>query len=153
MTKVLSNATSGPMFGTARLSLEPKTISMAIPAMPKILVAIANEDLATLLKRGLEVENYIVDRAQDGREALGRAISQSSSYQLLILDALLEHKSGFDICREMRKNKRETPVILLGGRQGVEDKIEALQSGADDFLSKRNLVFEELMAKIEALLR
>jgi tetratricopeptide (TPR) repeat protein len=153
MTTVLSNATSGAMYGTAKLSLEPKTVSMAMPAMPKILVAIANEDLANLLRRGLEVENYIVDRAQDGREALGRAMSQSASYQLLVLDALLEHKSGFDICREMRKSKRETPVILLGGRQGVEDKIEALQSGADDFLSKRNLVFEELMAKIEALLR
>jgi two-component system, OmpR family, copper resistance phosphate regulon response regulator CusR len=121
--------------------------------MPKIMVAVANEDLANLLQRGLEVENYLVDRAQDGREALQRAMARSSSYQLLILDALLEHKSGFDICREMRKSKRETPVILLGGRQGVEDKIEALQSGADDFLSKRNLVFEELMAKIDALLR
>ena len=141
------------MNGTARLSLEHKTLTMAMPAMPKIMVAVANEDLANLLKRGLEVENYLVDRAQDGREALQHAIARSSSYQLLILDALLEHKSGFDICREMRKSKRETPVILLGGRQGVEDKIEALQSGADDFLSKRNLVFEELMAKIEALLR
>jgi tetratricopeptide (TPR) repeat protein len=141
------------MNGTARLSLENKTLTMAMPAMPKILVAVANEDLANLLQRGLEVENYLVDRAQDGREALQRAMSQSSAYQLLILDALLEHKSGFDICREMRKSKRETPVILLGGRQGVEDKIEALQSGADDFLSKRNLVFEELMAKIDALLR
>jgi tetratricopeptide (TPR) repeat protein len=150
MTTVLSNAASGAMNGTARLSLEHKTV--VTPTMPKILVAIANEDLANLLKRGLEVENYLVDRAQDGREALQRAM-RSSSYQLLILDALLEHKSGFDICREMRKSKRETPVILLGGRQGVEDKIEALQSGADDFLSKRNLVFEELMAKIEALLR
>jgi tetratricopeptide (TPR) repeat protein len=141
------------MNGTARLSLEHKTLTMAMPAMPKILVAVANEDLANLLQRGLEVENYLVDRAQDGREALQRAMARSSSYQLLILDALLEHNSGFDICREMRKSKRETPVILLGGRQGVEDKIEALQSGADDFLSKRNLVFEELMAKIDALLR
>jgi len=141
------------MNGTAKLSLEHKTLTMAMPAMPVILVAVANEDLANLLSRGLEVENYLVDRAQDGREALQRAMGRSSSYQLLILDALLEHKSGFDICREMRKSKRETPVILLGGRQGVEDKIEALQSGADDFLSKRNLVFEELMAKIEALLR
>src|SRR5215813_1912094 len=141
------------MNGTARLSLEHKTLTVAMPAMPKILVAVANEDLANLLQRGLEVENYLVDRAQDGREALQRAMARSSSYQLLILDALLEHKSGFDICREMRKSKRETPVILLGGRQGVEDKIEALQSGADDFLSKRNLVFEELMAKIDALLR
>jgi tetratricopeptide (TPR) repeat protein len=149
MTTLLPSA----MNGTARLSLEHKTLTMAMPAMPKILVAVANEDMANLLQRGLEVENYLVDRAQDGREALQRAMGRSSSYQLLILDALLEHKSGFDICREMRKNKRETPVILLGGRQGVEDKIEALQSGADDFLSKRNLVFEELMAKVEALLR
>ncbi|MEP7274523.1 MAG: response regulator, partial [Acidobacteriota bacterium] len=76
-----------------------------------------------------------------------------SSYNLLVLDALLEHRSGFDICRELRKRKLETPVILLGARQGLEDKIEALQSGADDFLSKRNLVFEELLAKIDALLR
>lgn len=152
MTTLLSTA-SGAMSGTARLSLEQKTLTTAVPAIQKILVAIANEDLANLLKRGLEVENYLVAHAQDGREALQHALTRSSSYQLLILDALLEHKSGFDICREMRKNKRETPVILLGGRQGVEDKIEALQSGADDFLSKRNLVFEELMAKIEALLR
>jgi DNA-binding response OmpR family regulator len=122
-------------------------------ATQRILVAVANEDLANILKRGLEVENYFVERAQDGREALERAMSPANSHHLLILDALLEHKSGFDICRELRKIKRETPVILLGGRQGVEDKIEALQSGADDFLSKRNLVFEELMAKIEALLR
>ncbi|HEY7180436.1 MAG TPA: FHA domain-containing protein [Blastocatellia bacterium] len=156
MTNVLSNAiwaTGGAMNGTARLSLEHKALIMSIPAMPKILVAVANDDLANLLRRGLEVENYLVERAQDGREALDRAMARVSSHQLLILDALLEHKSGFDICREMRKSKRETPVILLGGRQGVEDKIEALQSGADDFLSKRNLVFEELMAKIEALLR
>jgi CheY-like chemotaxis protein len=149
MTTVLS----APMNGTARLSLEHTLPATAVPAMQKILVAVANEDLANLLKRGLEVENYFVERAQDGREALERVTEQSNAWRLLILDALLEHKSGFDICRELRKSKRETPVILLGGRQGVEDKIEALQSGADDFLSKRNLVFEELMAKIEALLR
>ena len=156
MTALLS--TMNGMNGTAQLSLGRQLPTgalptTALPATQKILVAVANDDLANILKRGLEVENYFVERAQDGREALERAISQSNVYHLLILDALLEHKSGFDICRELRKSKRETPVILLGGRQGVEDKIEALQSGADDFLSKRNLVFEELMAKIEALLR
>jgi len=149
MTTVLPAA----MNGTARLSLEHKSPTSGLPAMQKILVAVANEDLANVLRRGLEVENYCVERAQDGREALESATSQSNTYHLLILDALLEHKSGFDICRELRKSKRETPVILLGGRQGVEDKIEALESGADDYLSKRNLVFEELMAKLEALLR
>jgi tetratricopeptide (TPR) repeat protein len=146
------------MNGTARLSLGYKTptsilTTSELPAMQRVLIAIASDDLAAVLKRGLEVENYLVDRAQDGRDAVERAVAQSNVYHLLVLDALLEHKSGFDICRELRKQKRETPVILLGGRQGVEDKIEALQSGADDFLSKRNLVFEELMAKIEALLR
>jgi DNA-binding response OmpR family regulator len=90
---------------------------------------------------------------QDGQAVFENVTSNGSSYHLLILDALLEHKSGFDICRELRKRKLETPVILLGARQGLEDKIEALQSGADDFLSKRNLVFEELLAKIDALLR
>ena len=146
------------MGGTAQLSLAHLAFtgglqSQHLPEIQRILVAVANEDLAAILQRGLEVENYLVERAQDGREAFERSTNQHQTYQLLLLDALLEHKSGFDVCRELRKAKRETPVILLGGRQGVEDKIEALQSGADDFLSKRNLVFEELLAKVEALLR
>ncbi len=143
--------------GTARLSMAHKaTTTLQTPSQParqQVLVAVANEELAAIMRRGLEVENYSVERVQDGREAIERAIDPSQNYHLLILDALLEYRSGFDVCRELRKKKRETPVILLGGRQGLEDKIEALQSGADDFLSKRNIVFEELLAKVEALLR
>lgn len=146
------------MGGTAPLTMAHQALTgglktMMLPSVQRVLVAVANEDLAAVLQRGLEVENYLVERAQDGREAFERATLPAQPYQLLLLDALLEHKSGFDVCRELRKAKRETPVILLGGRQGVEDKIEALQSGADDFLSKRDLVFEELLAKVEALLR
>lgn len=146
------------MGGTARLSLTRQMMTgglqtTTLPGIQRILVAVANEELAAILQRGLEVENYFVERVQDGREALERSLGKTQTYQLLLLDALLEHKSGFDICRELRKAKCQTPAILLGGRQGVEDKIEALQSGADDFLSKRNLVFEELLAKVEALLR
>jgi tetratricopeptide (TPR) repeat protein len=148
--------------GTAQLSLSRQAmtgslLTAPLPGVQRVLVAVASDELATILHRGLEVENFFVDRVLNGREALERALqspgNSAQGYQLLLLDALLEHKSGFDICRELRKSKRETPVILLGGRQGVEDKIEALQAGADDFLSKRNLVFEELLAKIEALLR
>jgi tetratricopeptide (TPR) repeat protein len=144
--------------GTAQLSMAHTPLTMTLPSVlppsrQNILVAVASEELAAILKRGLEVENYAVERVLDGREALERALSKSQTYHLLILDALLEHRSGFDVCRELRKKKRETPVILLGGRQGLEDKIEALQSGVDDFLSKRNMVFEELLAKVEALLR
>jgi tetratricopeptide (TPR) repeat protein len=143
--------------GTAQLSMAHKATTtlqtLHQPERQHILLAVASEELSAMMKRGLEVENYSVERVQDGREAFERATDQARSYHLMILDALLEHRSGFDVCRELRKKKRETPVILLGGRQGLEDKIEALQSGADDFLSKRNMVFEELLAKIEALLR
>ncbi len=143
---------------TASLSLEHLTTvlntdGLASPSAAKILVGVANDELAGLLLKGLEVENYIVTRVQDGRTALEQVTRNGSQYSLLILDALLEHRSGFDVCRELRKGKQETPVILLGARQGIEDKIEALQAGADDFLSKRGLVFEELLAKIDALLR
>jgi CheY-like chemotaxis protein len=144
--------------GTARLSMAHKmmTTPLQIPATAQtqqILVAVANDQLAEFLKRGLEIENYLIERVRDGREAFDRAINQSKDFRLLLLDALLEHISGFDLCRELRKQKRQTPVILLGGRQGLEDKIEALRSGADDFLAKRNMVFDELLAKVEALLR
>ena len=139
---------------TAALSLTNiATVSFLRPKPYRILVAETNDDLATILTKGLEVENYFVVRVQDGKEALSQAVSAKPSYDLLVLDALLEHHSGFDICRELRKNTRETPVILLGSRQGVEDKIEALQAGADDYIGKKNLVFEELLAKIDVLLR
>jgi len=142
---------------TATLSLEHLTTLLGTgglnaPRASRILVAVANDELALLLLKGLEVENYVVTRVQDGRTAYEQTTGVAA-YDLMILDALLEHRSGFDVCRELRKRKQETPVILLGARQGLEDKIEALQSGADDFLSKRNLVFEELLAKIDALLR
>lgn len=152
MTSVL-----GPISSTAKLSLSHHLsgpLSIGETATPqRILIAIASDETAGILQRGLEVENYVVEHVRGGLEAFARALKKPSEYELLILDALLEHKSGFDICRELRKQKNETPVILLGGRQGLEDKIEALQAGADDFLSKRRLVFEELQAKVEALLR
>ncbi|MFN0110995.1 MAG: FHA domain-containing protein [Blastocatellia bacterium] len=153
MTSVLPVMGGTAQLSMAHLNLTGGLQTKTLPGMQRVLVAVASDDLAELFQRGLEVENYFVDCVRDGREAFERATAAVSPYQLLLLDALLEHKSGFDVCRELRKIKRETPVILLGGRQGVEDKIEALQSGADDFLSKRNLVFEELLAKVEALLR
>ena len=151
-------ASTSRLSKTARLSLEHLTTAITTGGLsstdaPRILVAVANDELALLLERGLEVENYMVTRVQDGRTALESAINSNPVFELLILDALLEHQSGFDVCRELRKRKLETPVILFGSRQGVEDKIEALQSGADDFVSKRDLVFEELLAKVDALLR
>lgn len=155
MTQVFEQGglTLGARFSTARLSSGSREFDVERSGPQKILVALAAGPLTSMLTRGLEVENYIVDWVQDGRAALERARDPKNKYACLVLDALLEYKSGFDICREIRKLNLETPVVLLGGRAGVEDKIEALQSGADDYLSKRKMVFEELHAKMEALLR
>jgi tetratricopeptide (TPR) repeat protein len=154
MTTTLAAVGGTAQLSMAHLGMTGNLPTATLPSAHHILIAVSSDELATVLERGLEVENYLVDRAMNGREAIEFALkNQQQDYHLLILDALLEFKSGFDICRELRKNKRDTPVVLLGGRQGLEDKIEALQSGADDFLSKRNFVFEELLAKVEALLR
>ena len=119
----------------------------------RVLLAASNEPLALVLKRGLEVENYVVERVEHGRSALESSIARTSSYNILLLDALLEHKSGFDVCRELRRHEIDVPIILLGSRQSVEDKIDALHVGADDYLCQTNIVLEELLAKMEALLR
>ncbi len=150
----MTRALSPGLTMTAPLSLSSTTtVTMISPSPHRVLVGEANDDLAALLTRGLEVENYVVERARDGREAFEQATDRKESFDLLVLDTLLEHRSGFDVCCELRKIKLEIPVILLGNRQGVEDKIEALQAGADDFIAKKDMVFEELLAKIEALLR
>lgn len=150
--------TAGPGISkTAYLTMSRPLAKMGattmLPTPQIVLLAIGNGELASLLARGLEAENYVVEHTQDGKTAYEQVLNKERNFSMLVLDALLAHKSGFDVCRDLRKVKLETPVILLGGRQGIEDKIEALQAGADDFLSKRNLVFEELLAKMEALLR
>jgi tetratricopeptide (TPR) repeat protein len=119
----------------------------------RVLLAASNEALAVVLHRGLEVENYIVHRVEHGRAALDRSVNADPAYDILLLDALLEFQSGFDVCRELRRRELDVPVILLGSRQSVEDKIDALHVGADDYLCQRDIVIEELLAKMEALLR
>ena len=152
MTQNMPSLSKTAFLSLARPAAEKGATAM-LPTAQTILLAIGQGNLADLMGRGLEAENYVVERVQDGKTALAMVIGKERNFSLLVLDALLEFKSGFDVCRELRKAKFETPVVLLGSRHGIEDKIEALQAGADDFLSKRELVFEELLAKMEALLR
>jgi CheY-like chemotaxis protein/tetratricopeptide (TPR) repeat protein len=151
MTQMLTLTAPLSMANVPTIAL-PETPTAAEPPRPcRVLVAETDEAMVKLLKNGLEVENYLVEHVQSGRDALERAIG--GDYDFLIVDALLEHRSGFDVCRDLRKRALDAPVIMLGGRLGIEDKIEALQAGADDFIPKQSLVFEELLAKMEALLR
>jgi tetratricopeptide (TPR) repeat protein len=152
MTRAFSRALS--LAAPLSMAFSPTsqlTPPAAAPSPNRVLIAEGDDAVASLLVRGLEAENFVVDRVQDGRAAMEMAVSPHYVYDVLILDSLLEYRSGLDVCRDLRKANFDAPVILLGSRLEVEDKIEALQVGADDFISKKNMVFEELLAKMEAL--
>lgn len=105
--------------------------------------------LLTLSDR-LDNEGYLVETAQDG--ALGLSRAANGSFDLILLDIMLPHKSGFDICRDLRQQGITTPIMMLTARGQVIDRVVGLKLGADDYLSKP---FEmiELLARMEALLR
>lgn len=116
----------------------------------RILIAEDDKKVANFLKRGLKEECYAVDVCYDGEEALDQI--DINEYDLIILDIMLPKKNGFAVCRELRHNGINTPVIMLTARNQVEDRIRGLKEGADDYLSKP-FAFEELLARIQALFR
>ncbi|HEX2269178.1 MAG TPA: response regulator transcription factor [Pyrinomonadaceae bacterium] len=116
----------------------------------RILLVEDEPSAATMLAKGLREETYAVDIAADGETALAQAFV--NDYDLVILDVVLPGKDGFKICRELRSNGLSIPVLMLTARDAVEDRIEGLDSGADDYLPKP-FDFDELLARVRALLR
>jgi len=116
----------------------------------KILVIEDEHRIAQSIKKGLELEKMIVDIAYDGISGFDQATSEE--YDLIILDLMLPGMSGWEICSQLRKNKNETPILILTARGQVEEKIEGFNRGADDYLVKP-FAFEELVARIRALTR
>lgn len=116
----------------------------------KILIIEDEKKVATFLKKGLEAEYFSVDLATDGRHGLEHALI--SDYDLLICDLMLPLMDGISIVKELRKEKINTPILLLTAKSKVQDKIEGLDAGADDYLTKP-FAFEELLARVRALLR
>lgn len=116
----------------------------------KILLIEDEHKIAQSLKQGLEQEHYIVDVAYDGDEGYDLAVAEK--YDLLILDRLLPGMDGVTLCQQLRKNGNHTPVLMLTARSQISDKVEGLNSGADDYLTKP-FAFEELLARIKALMR
>lgn len=106
--------------------------------------------LAGVLKRGLQEHGYAVDVAYDGPEGLDLALQEP--YDLLILDVMLPGMDGLTLCRRLRQERRNTPVLMLTARDGVDDRVAGLDSGADDYLVKP-FAFRELLARVRALLR
>jgi DNA-binding response OmpR family regulator len=116
----------------------------------KILIVEDEKKVASFLKKGLEQEYYSVDVAFDGKEGLKFVFS--NEYDLIILDNMLPLLDGISALKEIRKEKIETPVLMLTAKDTIDDKVVGLDSGADDYLAKP-FAFEELLARVRALLR
>ena len=119
--------------------------------MSKRILLIEDEPgLVMTLTDRLTSENYVVASERDGEAGLEQASLES--FDAIILDVMLPHKNGFDICRDLRQRGVQTPVLMLTARGQLVDKVVGLKLGADDYLTKP---FEmiELLARLEALLR
>jgi len=116
----------------------------------RILVVEDERKIASFIQRGLKEESYAVDVVHDGDKGLYMA--DINEYDLIILDIMLPGKDGIFICRELRKKKITTPILMLTARDAVEDKVQGLDMGADDYLTKP-FAFNEFLARVRALLR
>ncbi|MER2063470.1 MAG: response regulator transcription factor [Alkalibacterium sp.] len=118
--------------------------------MKKVLVVEDEQSIAKLLQYNLEKEGYDVDVAMDGQEGLDRALE--NSYTIILLDLMLPTKDGMDVCRELRREKIDTPIIMLTAKDSEIDKIVGLEIGADDYITKP-FSPREVIARIKAILR
>lgn len=116
----------------------------------RILVVDDEKKIVSFIQRGLKENHYVVDVAYDADTALETA--EINPYDLIILDIMLDGKDGIAVCQQLRKNKVNTPVLMLTARDSVRDKVRGLDAGADDYLTKP-FAFDELLARVRALLR
>ncbi|MDM8143709.1 response regulator transcription factor [Megamonas hypermegale] len=116
----------------------------------RILLAEDDKRLSKMLAFLLKKEKYIVDCVYDGQEAMEYA--ELSDYDIVILDWMMPKKDGISVCRELRQAKKQTAILMLTARDALEDRIEGLDSGADDYLAKP-FEFPELLARLRALSR
>ena len=118
--------------------------------MVRVLLVEDEPNAAKMLAKGLREQTYAVDVAPDGEIALEQVYI--NDYDLILLDVMLPHKDGFEVCRQLRAQGSTTPILMLTARDSVEDRIEGLDTGADDYLVKP-FDFHELLARMRALLR
>src|ERR671932_760469 len=118
--------------------------------MPRILIIEDEEKMARMLARVLREEGHVAETAGDGRTGLSRALDDT--FDLLIVDWMLPERSGVQIVRGLRAAEVYTPVLMLTARGQVEDRVEGLDSGANDYLPKP-FALPELLARVRALTR
>jgi DNA-binding response OmpR family regulator len=116
----------------------------------KLLLVEDDKKIATAVKRGLEAEGFSVEVAFDGDD--GFWMATEGAYDLIVLDIMLPRRNGFRICAALREAKNWTPILMLTAKDGELDEAEALDTGADDYLTKP-FSFPVLVARVRALLR
>lgn len=116
----------------------------------RVLVVEDEQRLARLLRRMLEEERYTVDEAHDGID--GEELAKAGEYDAIVLDVMLPGRSGTAVCENLRQSRVGTPILMLTARDTVEDRVNGLDAGADDYLVKP-FAFAELLARLRALTR
>ena len=113
-----------------------------------ILVIEDEQKVAAFLKSGLEEQGYCVDVAYDGYT--GEKLSQNKEYQIILLDVIIPHTNGIELCKKIKELKPTTPILLLTALGTTDDKVAGFDAGADDYLVKP-FEFKELLARLKAL--
>lgn len=118
--------------------------------MKKVLIIEDEQSILKLLSYNLEQENYQVETSMDGQEGLTKALE--NKYDMILLDLMLPNMDGMDICRELRQEKIEVPIIMLTAKNTEIDKILGLEIGADDYITKP-FSPREVLARMKAIFR
>ena len=116
----------------------------------RILVVEDDKKIASFVKKGLEAAGFAVDHAPDGEEGLHLALTES--YDAAIIDLMLPRLDGLTLIENIRKDRINTPIIILSAKGSIDDRVRGLQTGSDDYLTKP-FAFSELLARVQALIR
>lgn len=116
----------------------------------RLLLVEDDVKIASFIIKGLRSAGYAVDHAQDGEAGLDLALSEP--YDGLVIDIMLPKRDGLSLIRHLRKQKVNTPALILSAKGSVDDRVKGLETGADDYLTKP-FAFSELLARVQALIR
>ncbi len=116
----------------------------------RILLVEDEKNVTAFIKKGLEEEFFTVDAAENGTDGLSMA--ETNEYDLILLDIMLPGINGIEMCKQLRQKGMKIPILMLTAKDSVSSRVEGLESGADDYLTKP-FAFSELLARIKALLR
>jgi two-component system, OmpR family, response regulator len=121
-----------------------------VDRLSKVLLIEDDRRVVRFVRRGLSAEGYAVDVAENGEDGL--ELCRTNEYDVIVLDRMLPDIEGMEVCESLRRERRNCLILMLTAMDSLENKVEGLQAGADDYLTKP-FAFDELLARLRALLR